>query len=174
MSFLNFLQNFICKVFVTDDVLSSIGAFELMEFKNKINQLYFEQDQEAALNSVRDKMLKMGIFIIEHSDLFVKAAPSNEKRHLARFCFKEDDEDFVSHEELHRELGDEYISPCSKLTDKADRKAAKQRILERRCLERILKTSILMQAPGVAETLNLIDYLITITLCNLSYNIVIL
>ena len=47
MSFFNFLQNFTCKVFVTDDVLSSIGAPELMEFQNKINQLYFEQDQEA-------------------------------------------------------------------------------------------------------------------------------
>ena len=51
-SFFNFLQNFICKVFVTDDVLSSIGEPELMKFQNKINQLYFEQDQEAALNSV--------------------------------------------------------------------------------------------------------------------------
>ena len=64
-----------------------------MEFQNKINQLYFEQDQEAALNSVRDKMLTMGISIIEHSDLFIGAAPSNEERHLVRFRFKEDDED---------------------------------------------------------------------------------
>ena len=31
-----------------------------------------------------------------------------------------------------------------------------------------------MQAPGVAKTLNLIDYFITITLCNFSYNIIIL
>ena len=31
-----------------------------------------------------------------------------------------------------------------------------------------------MQAPGVTKTLNLIDYFITITVCNLSYNIVIL
>ena len=46
-------------------------------------------------------MLTMGISIIEHSDLFVGAAPSNEEKHLARFYFKEDDEDFVSHEELH-------------------------------------------------------------------------
>lgn len=168
MSFFNFLQNFICKVFVTDDVLSSIGAPELMEFQNRINQLYFEQDQEAALNSVRDKMLTMGISIIEHSDLFVGAAPSNEERDLARFRFKEDDEDFVSHEELHQELGDDYISPCSQLTYEADRQAAKQRILERRCPERISKTPILKQAPGVAETLNLIDHFITITLCNLS------
>ena len=130
----NFLQNFICKVFVTDDVLSSISAPELMEFQNKINRLYFEQDQEAALNSVREKMLSMGISIIEHSDLFVGAALSNEEMHLARFSFKEDDEDFVRYEELHRELGDDYISPCSQLTYEADRHAAKQRILERRFL----------------------------------------
>ena len=44
MSFFNYLQHFICKVFVTDDVLSSIGAPELMEFQNKINQLFFEQN----------------------------------------------------------------------------------------------------------------------------------
>ena len=72
--FVNFLQNFICKVFVTDDVLSSIGAPEMMEFQNKINQLFFEQDQEAALNSVQKQMLTMAISIIEHSDLFVGAA----------------------------------------------------------------------------------------------------
>ena len=174
MSFFNFLQNFICKVFVTDDVFSFIGPPELMEFQNKINQLYFEQDQEAALNSVREKMLTIGIFIIEHSDLYVEAAQSNEKMHLARFRFKEDDEEFVSHEELHRELGDDYCSPCSQLTYESNRQAAKQRILERRFPERIPKTPILMQAPAVAETLNLIDYFITITLCNLSYNIVIL
>ena len=94
-------------------------------FQNKINQLYFEQDQEAVLNSVRDKMLTMGISIIEHTDLFVGAALSNEERQLARFRFKEDDEDFVSHEELHRQLGDDYISPCSQLTYEADRQAAK-------------------------------------------------
>ena len=79
MSFFNFLQNFIGKVFVTDDVLCFIGAPELMEFQNKINQLYFELDQEASLNSVRDKMLIMGISIIEHSDLFVGAAHPMKK-----------------------------------------------------------------------------------------------
>ena len=38
-----FSLSFICKVFVTDYVLRSIGEPELMEFTNKINQLYFEQ-----------------------------------------------------------------------------------------------------------------------------------
>ena len=158
MSFFNFLQKLICKVFITDDVLNSIGAPELMEFQNKINELYFEQDQKAALNSVRYKMLTIGISIIEHSDLFVGAAPSNEESYLARFRFKEDDENIVNHEELHRELGDDYISPCSQLTYEADRQSAKQRILERRFPKRIQKTPIMMQAPGVTETVNLIDF----------------
>ena len=81
-------------------------------------------------------MFTMGISIIEHSDLFGGAAPSNEEMDVVRFRFKEDDEDFVSHEELHQELGDDYNSPCSQLTYEADRQAAKQRILERRCPER--------------------------------------
>ena len=79
----------------------------------------------------------MGISIIENSDLFVRAAPSNEEMHHAKFHFKEDGEDFVSDEELHRELDDDYSPPCSKLTYEADRQAAKQRILERRFPEQI-------------------------------------
>ena len=160
-SFFNFLQNFICKVFVTDDVLSSIGLPELMEFPNKINQLNFEQNQEAALNSRREKMLTMQISIIENSDLFVRAASSNEEMHLARFRFKNDDEDFVSDEKLHRELNDDYSPPCSQLIYEPDRQPAKQGILERRFPERIPKTPIMMQAPGVAEPLYLIDFFYT-------------
>ena len=72
-----------------------------MEFQNKINQLYFEHDQEPALTDVRETMLNMEIFIIENSDLFVEAAQSNEEMHLARFCFNEDDENLVSDEKLH-------------------------------------------------------------------------
>ena len=116
----------------------------------------------------------MGILIIEHSDLFVGAAPSDEERHFARFRFKKGDENLVSHELLHREFGDDYISPCYQLTYEADRQAAKQLILERRFPKRISKFPILVRAPGVAETFNLIDYFLIITLCNISYNIVIL
>ena len=50
ISFLNFFQHFVLNVFVTDDVLLSIGAPELIEFKNNIDQLDYHQDQEAALN----------------------------------------------------------------------------------------------------------------------------
>ena len=78
--------------------------------------------------------------------------------HLAVFRFKEDDKDFVSDEKLHLELGDDYISPCSQLTYEADRQATELRILERRFPERIPKTPIIMQGPGVAETVNIIDF----------------
>ena len=37
VSFHDFLDRFIRKVLITDFVLSYIGAFELMEFKNKIS-----------------------------------------------------------------------------------------------------------------------------------------
>ena len=119
-------------------------------------------------------MLVMGILIILHSHLFVGARPSNEEKHLAKFCYKEDDENFVSHEKLHLKLGDNNISPCFKLIYKVYRQAAKKRILERLFPKEIFKTPILMQVPGVADTLNIIYYFITINLCNFSYNIVIL
>ena len=157
-SFYNLLQNFICKVVFSDDVLSSICAHELMEFQYKIYQLYFEQDQEAALNSVQNKMLTMKISIIEQSDLFVKASPFNDEMHLARFRFKEDVENFVSDEELYRELGNNYILPCSQINYETDRQDAKQRILERQFPERIQKTPIMMQAQCLTEILNLIDF----------------
>ena len=41
VSFDNFLVRFIRKVLITDSVLSSIGAFELMVFKNKISKIDF-------------------------------------------------------------------------------------------------------------------------------------
>ena len=129
-----------------------------MEFQNKIKHLYFKQNQEAALNSVREKMLTIGISIIENSDQFVGAASSNEEMHFARFRFNEDDEDFVSEKKLQLKLSDDYSLHCSQLTYEADRQAAKQRIIERRFPEQILKTPIMMLTPGVAEILNLIDF----------------
>ena len=69
ISFLNFLQHFVQNVFVTDDVLLSISAHELIEFKNKIDQIDYHQDQKAALDRLREEMLTLGISIIEHNDL---------------------------------------------------------------------------------------------------------
>ena len=86
-SFLNFFQHFVRNVFVTDDVLFSLGAPELIEFKNKIDQLDCHQDQEAALDRLREEMLTLGISIIEHNDLFV-GANCKDEYHLSRFQFK--------------------------------------------------------------------------------------
>ena len=130
ISFSNFLQRFVRNVFVSDDVLLSSGAPELIEFTNKIDKLDYNQDQKAALDRLRKEMLILGISIIEHNDLFVNAN-SNDEYHLSRFQFKEEDAEFVSSEELALELSDNYTSPCSQLTYKTDRHAAKQRILKR-------------------------------------------
>ena len=80
--FVNFLQHFFRNVFVTDDVLLFIGAPELIEFKNQIDQLDYYQDQEAALDRLREEMLTLGISIIEHNDLFV-GTNCNDEYHLS-------------------------------------------------------------------------------------------
>ena len=130
ISFLYFFQHFVRKVFVTNDVLISIGAPELFEFKNKIEQLDYNQDQEAALDRLRDEMLTLFISIIEHNNLFVGANCNNEY-HLSRFQFKEEEAEFVSSDELAIELGNNYTPPCSQLSYETDWQAAKQRILKR-------------------------------------------
>ena len=56
VSFLNFLQQFVRKIFVTA-VFFSIGAPELMEFQNKIEQHNLQQDYQAALDRLRKEML---------------------------------------------------------------------------------------------------------------------
>ena len=81
-------------------------------------------------------MLKLGISIIEHNDLFV-SANCNDEYHLSKFYFKEEDAEFVSSEEMARELGDNYTPPCSQLRDETDQQAAKQRILKRQFPERV-------------------------------------
>ena len=58
------------------------------------------------------------------------------------FRFKQNDEDFVSHEEVSRELVPNYISPCSELTFEADIRNAKVRILERRKNNVIDRTTV--------------------------------
>ena len=58
------------------------------------------------------------------------------------FRFKQDDEEFVSDEEVSRELRPNYISPCSQLTFEADIRNAKERILERRKTNLIDRTNV--------------------------------
>ena len=58
------------------------------------------------------------------------------------FLFKQDDMEFVSDEEVSRELGPNYISPCSQLTFEADIRNAKTRIFESRKNNVIDRTTV--------------------------------
>ena len=118
VSFDNFLNKFIRKVLITYSVLSSIGAFELMEFKNKISQIDFQQKQ-TSLDILKNYMFSKRITIIEQDDFYFNAGSNNES-HLHVFRFKLNDEEFVSDKEVSRELGPNYISPCSELSFEAD------------------------------------------------------
>ena len=69
-SFHDFLEKFIRRVHITDPVLSSIGAFELMAFQNKIDQLDFFDQQQPALDMLKDFMILKSITVIKHDDLF--------------------------------------------------------------------------------------------------------
>ena len=66
----DFLEKFIRRVFITDPVLSSIGAFELMVFQYRIDQLDFLDKQHTALDKLRDFMILKSITVIEHDDPF--------------------------------------------------------------------------------------------------------
>ena len=116
VSFYDFLDKFIRKVLSTDSVLSSIGAFELMEFRNKISKIDFQQKQ-TSLHILKDYISSDRITILEHND-FVFNASSNNEPHLHVFRFKLDNVEFVSDEEVSRELGPNYISLFPNLPSK--------------------------------------------------------
>ena len=50
-SFHNFLEKFNRRDFITDSVLSSIGAFELMVFQNRMDKLDFPKKKQTALDA---------------------------------------------------------------------------------------------------------------------------
>ena len=102
-SFHDFLEKFIWRVLITDPVLSSIGAFELMVFQNRIDQLDFLDKQHTALDILRDFMILKSITVIEHDDLFFGGASFNDDSDLAMFRYKKEKK-IVSHENL-----DHYI-----------------------------------------------------------------
>ena len=143
VSFYDFLDKFIRKVLSTDSVLSSIGAFELMEFRNKISKIDFQQKQ-ISLHILKDYISSDRITILEHND-FVFNASSNNEPHLHVFRFKLDNVEFVIDEEVSRELGPKYISLCSQLTFEADIRNAKERILERRKNNPIDRTTVMTE-----------------------------
>ena len=88
MSFHDFLEKFIRRLLITDYVLSSIGAFELMMFQNRIDQLDFPQQQQTDLNILRDYMISKSIAVIEHNDLVYGDLIFNDEPDLAMFRYK--------------------------------------------------------------------------------------
>ena len=102
MSVYNCLDRFIRKVLITDSVLSLIKAFKLIEIKNKISQIDFQQNQTSLIN-LKDYMFSKGITILEHNDFFCNSSSNNEP-HLHVFRFKQDDPEFVSDKEVSCEL----------------------------------------------------------------------
>ena len=75
-------------------------------------------------------MFSKKITILEH-DYFCFNASCNNTPHLHVFRFIQDYEEFVSDEEVSRELGPNYISPCSQLTFEANIRNAKVQTLDR-------------------------------------------
>ena len=100
MSFHDFLEKFIQRVVITDSVLSSIGAFELMVFHNRIDQVDFSQQQRTNLNILRNYMISKSIAVIQHNDLFYGDLIVNDEPDLAMFRYKNEYEKFVSHGKL--------------------------------------------------------------------------
>ena len=88
----------------------------------------------------KDYMFFKEITIIEHDDFYCNAGSNNEP-HFHVFRFQQDDE-FMSNEELSRELGPNYISPYSQLTFEADIRNSKKHILERRTNNLITRTTV--------------------------------
>ena len=91
-SFIILLERLIRDVFITDSVLNTICAFNLMKFQNKFKDHDLSQEENARLDNLRRRMLLMGITIIEHEDLFFGGSISTEEPDLAMFRNKEEDE----------------------------------------------------------------------------------
>ena len=87
-SFHDFLEKFIRRVLITDSVLRSIGAFELMVFQTKMDQLDFPKQQQTALDMLRNFMILKSITVIEHDDLFFGNAIFNDEPDVAMFRYK--------------------------------------------------------------------------------------
>ena len=96
----DFLEKFIGRVLITDTVLSSNGAFELMVFQNKIDQLKFPVKQHIALDMLKDFMILKRITVIDHYDIFIGEAIFNDEPDLAMFRYKIDEKKIFSHKKF--------------------------------------------------------------------------
>ena len=103
-SFHDFLEKFIRRVIITDSVLSFIGAFELMVFQNRIDQLEFPKQQQTTLDILKNFMFLKGITVIEHDDLFFGDAIVADEPDLAMFRYKKEEMKIVNHENLDHDI----------------------------------------------------------------------
>ena len=81
------MEKFITRILITDTVLSSIGAFKLIVFQNRIDQLDFPDEQYTALDMLKDFMILKSITVIEHDDLLFGEAILNDEPDLAMFRY---------------------------------------------------------------------------------------
>ena len=130
LSFDSFLEQLIRTVIITDSVLYSIGAVELMRFQNTIGQRDITVQDKAEWENLRKSMLSMGVTILEHDDIYHYLTSDHEPG-LAVFRYKHEEKYFISDEEFSSELGSVYISAVPALHNENDVRIAKERILER-------------------------------------------
>ena len=97
MSFHDFLEKFIQRFLITDSVLSSIGAYELMKFLNRIDKLDLSQQQKTPLNILKRYMIAKNIAVIKHADLFNGDLIFNDEQNLAMYWYNNENKKFISH-----------------------------------------------------------------------------
>ena len=73
VSFHNFQDRVNRKILITDSVLRSIKAFELIKLKHKISQIDFQQKQ-TSLHILKDNMFSKVIKILEHNYFLFNAS----------------------------------------------------------------------------------------------------
>ena len=81
---MNLFEKFIRTILITDDLLWSIGASELVKFKNKMEDHDIQIHEQAELDNLKKAMLDMNITIIENDDIFFDC---NETPDLTIFRF---------------------------------------------------------------------------------------
>ena len=94
-SFILVLVSYIRDVIITDFVLNSICAFDLIKFQNKIGNYDLSKEENSRLDNLRKRMLLMSIIIIEHKDLFVGGLIPKEEPNLAMFRYNKQDDNLL-------------------------------------------------------------------------------
>ena len=89
ISFYFFLERLIRTVIITNCVLYSIGAVELMNFHNKIGQRDITVQGNAELVDLRKSRLSMGVTILEHDNIYHYSIADHEPE-LKMFRNKEE------------------------------------------------------------------------------------